>query len=155
MTDGLSVPSVLQIITTTLPLIAIVFVFIQDRVVFPYSEVTAVPINCSEDAVTLGLSNVGNRPAIVAGGRLAQIPMAVPPIVRDLSAAADRSMVLEPGKTDVRSFGITTLNGVEVGPVSSVESGKQCFYRITLATLEFGVDSRPPKIVTCQCPSAQ
>lgn len=142
----------LSTFVTTLPLLAIVFAFMQDRIVFPYSEVIGVPVSCQYDTVTLGLSNVGNRPAIVKGGRLLVEPVTGDRIERDLVVPADRSMVLEPRKTDVRTFNITTLKGSEVGPLPPIEPGKKCSYRITLATSEFADDARQPRVISCECP---
>jgi hypothetical protein len=155
LTDGVSIPSLLQVLTTTLPLIAIVFVFVQERIVFPFSEVTAVPVQCQFESVTLGLTNAGNRPAIVKGGRLLLTPVAGDRIERDLIVPADRNMVLEPGKSDVRTFSITTLDDTDVGPIPPPEPGAKCFYEITLATSEFGDEMRPPKKVSCACPARQ
>lgn len=152
LTDGLSIPSLLQVLTTTLPLLAIVFVFIQERIVFPYSEVKAVPVQCQADSVTLGLTNVGNRPAIVKGGHLLLTPVSGDRIERDLTVPADRGMVLEPGKSDVRTFNITTLQGIDVGPVPPGEPGKKCMFEIALATSEFADDARSPQRVACACP---
>jgi hypothetical protein len=148
LADGIGFGAILS----ALPMFAIVFAFLQDRIEIPHSDVSVVPVECRLDSILLGLSNPGNRPALVHGGTVTLDAPSPDRIARDLELTQRDAVVLAPDRTDVVRFGITKNGGVEVGPMPAQPGGTSCHYQISLDVFEFGQTTAQPRQTSCACP---
>ena len=144
--DGITVSALLGL----LPLLALIWGFIQDRTVRTYSAVQALPVRCGTGELVVGLSNGGNRAAIVGGGTLhrdeagttTQWPLA--------NASSAGALIIDPAKPMIATFAV---GGVALGEPPPGREGVTCVYRVALQVMEFGATAPREEQATCPCPA--
>jgi hypothetical protein len=147
-TDGITI----SVLLSALPLIAIVFVFVQDRIVFPHSDIHVVVLRCEADFVRLAFNNAGTRAGIVASGRLAVFESEKVIAERDMLPSEGSPIVLDRGKTALARFELGSIDGVQVGGLGDIIGGRSCRYVMDLSAFEFGNEDRTQEKVSCSCP---
>ena len=133
-----------------LPLFALIYGFVQDRTTRVRSEVRALPLQCGIDMVVVGLTNVGNRPAVVAGGTLRRKGHGQPSDWLLTNRAKEGALVIEPGKQVIAPFGV---GGGALGQPPTASPGEQWIYAVALDVLEFGKAMSRREELTCSCPA--
>ena len=134
-----------------LPLLALVYGFVQDRTTRVYSQIRALPVQCGTETVVLGLSNGGNRPAIVAGGSVQRVTAAGASDWALSNQAANGALAIDPAKPVIAPFGV---GSVALGAPPGAGPGERCRYQIALNVLEFGETAPRQEVATCPCPVA-
>jgi hypothetical protein len=142
-------------LVSLLPVAAITFSFLQDRITFPHSSLELSAIRCSLDEVILAASNTGERPGIIGsgvaqrlvngnveGGLLTLLP---PASAVALSAGSSTIISMAVRKDDVQSTGGTLL---------PTPSGQTCVYHMVVNVVEFGGRRPAPRSLECQCPGS-
>jgi len=60
-------------LVSLLPILALCWAFLHDRVLFPYSDISISVVTCSLDHIEVAVSNTGSRPGVLGRGQLKQV----------------------------------------------------------------------------------
>lgn len=134
---------------SSLPLFALIYSFVHDRTSSAYSKVKALPIQCRIDQVAIGLTNLGNRPAVVADGTLRRTSATGTSDWALTNPAKEGAQIIAPSKPQITSFGIGSS---ALGQPPTASPGEACRYTVTLDVLEFGEVQQRKEKLTCPCP---
>ncbi|MEG3164464.1 hypothetical protein U1701_07655 [Sphingomonas sp. PB2P19] len=134
-----------------LPLFALVYGFIHDRTTRVRSEVRALALQCGIETVVVGLTNGGNRPAVVAGGTLTRTGRGGTSAWALTNGAKDGALLVEPAKQVIARFGV---GNDAIGQPPAAGPGEQCTYSAKLNVVEFGETKPREEVTTCACPVA-
>ena len=141
--------------TTLLPVAALVFAFIQDRVTPARSDVRAVVLGCADHSVRTGLTNVGNRPAIIRGGVADMVAPDMTGISRQLQPLDGKPFVLEPQKTVLSEFQFIMAADSQPSAMPPTPDSGVCRYDLKLGIADFDGRKSDQVLEPCKCPPPQ
>ena len=137
-----------------LPMLALVYGFVRDHSVAQLSEIKALAVECGTGDITAGISNAGNRPALVAGGDLAQMTStgAQTSVThwRLFNSAPKGALIIEPAKPLVAGF---TIGDAATGQPPRAMPGQSCTYRVALQVMDYGAKAPRQEEFSCACPA--
>ena len=134
----------------SLPLLTLIYAFIHDHAVVYRSEVGVLPVQCATDRIVMGLTNSGNRPAIIGGGNITRIADVV--TKWDLTnRSPNGAMVIDPAKPLVEAFAV---GSAALGQPPVAAEGQKCVYKVEIEVLDFGSKVPRQENFTCTCPAS-
>ena len=138
----------LRDLVTLVPVVALAFAFVQDRLETKHSNARLSIVACEQGAITLFASNTGNRAAVI-GGATYSVGSNIPR--RLLHRLEPSSRLLNGG--EARSVEFSVSPSISPGGLVPHEerNDKDCTVSITVETTTFD-HRRDPKTVTCACP---
>ena len=144
--DGVTLPALIG----ALPLFTLIYAFIHDRTVTYRSELSVLPVQCASDRIVVGLTNSGNRAAVVGGGTVTREAEAV--TNWDLTnPSPNGALVIDPAKPLVEAFGV---GSAALGQPPVAVAGQRCTYKVTINVLDFGSKTPRQESFSCGCPVA-
>jgi hypothetical protein len=131
------------------PIVALAFAFIQDRVEKKESNLRVALVSCEPKKVNLFASNVGTRAAIISDASFQTNDLPAQPMTVSLSS--DKRLI-DGGETRAIELSVNPQLSPG-GLVPYEERGKQtCSVSITVNTIAF--DHKPdPHVMVCDCPN--
>ena len=141
----------LAILIALVPVLTVAWTYLN-RMVVPYSRLSATVLHCSRDEVTTALNNTGTRDAIVAGGSATFAP-AKPDYNRYLNppGADYKPVVVGAGKAIVARFAFSEAGTFLPVPAPELQAPETCAYQISFSVVEFGGRRQSVPAGECQC----
>lgn len=148
--SSLNVASIISV----LPMIALSFAFVSDKVVPKKSEVYSVVSQCASDRVQVLFGNSGNMPAVIVPGKLSVEPDGGKQIFRDLRVADKSIPQVAAAKTTAVDFVLEYNDGVQVGPMPPMRefSGETCKYVMRVGIVDSRNKAQREEKFECPCP---
>lgn len=146
-----------QVILTLVPLVTVVFVYLQDKLVSHHSDVRVTLLSCDKGTLQIAATNVGDRSALIksitVGAATAnKTPTnTFPTLLKRTSGADGGSLELAPQK--LAFFDATVVNSNnEKFLLPAADTLPDCQYVVTTNTVAF---DHEPKPLTSVCPCAK
>jgi hypothetical protein len=133
-------------LVSLVPVLALAAAFLNTQILYRYADVRATAIDCSPSKILVGVTNVGNRPAILQGASVVAVLDGVDDnLVHTLTLGDQKEMaLLAPDKSVVLELKPTN-------PLPPPTYNKTCGYKVTLHTLTFEHRARPVEVSSCAC----
>jgi hypothetical protein len=137
------------------PIVTLSVAFLNDRVIFPRSEVTLSLLRCRLNSIDIAAVNQGARPGIVSSGRVKQI-------IQDGETSKTFLLLADPGATTLNS-GLSAIVSMSIrandpdltkSTLQPAPIGKRCHYAVSIDVVEFGSTHPEPKTMECACPGS-
>jgi len=135
-----------------IPIATLAFAFLNEKVVVPYSRLSATVLRCSTNEVTAALNNTGTRDAIVEGGSARFVPVR-PDFDRYLNLPGQeyKPVIVGAGKSLVARLAFAEPGTFAPLPAPQLQAPEKCTYGITLSVVEFGGRRQSVEAGHCQC----
>lgn len=148
--SGIDIASVVSLV----PLLALLFVFLQDKVLFSGSDVNAALVSCTANSVVVVLSNSGSRAAVIEGGTADRIVDGQTDFHRSLRPPGKSGMplVVAAGYADAVRFDMVLLDDpVRALPMPPSSANVQCQYDVRISVIDFGGRRDNKQLSKCSC----
>lgn len=133
-----------------LPLLALIYAFLAERIEIPRSELRITPVACVKNAVTVFASNTGNRMALLESAQFAAGPD--PTSTFDLPQNLS-TRLFEGGTSRLLTLTVDLRrNPAGLASFQSVR-GRACTVALTFTILQYD-HSKDQETASCVCPSS-
>jgi hypothetical protein len=148
--SGIDIAAVVSLV----PLLALVFVFLQDKILFSGSDVNAALVSCAANSVVVALSNAGARAAVVEGGTAERIVDGKTDSHRSLRphGKSEMPLVVAAGYADAVRFDMVLPGDIERAlPMPPSSANTQCEYDVRISVIDFGGRRDKKQLKRCKC----
>ncbi|HKC03124.1 MAG TPA: hypothetical protein VKC17_07460 [Sphingomicrobium sp.] len=132
-----------------LPLFILIWTFVQDHTVTYRSALSVLPVQCAADRIVVGLTNSGNRAALVGKGSLTREAETVTNWSLS-NPAPNGALIVDPAKPLVEAFGV---GDAASGQPPLATAGQACIYKVAIDVLDFGSKTPRQEGFSCACPA--
>ncbi len=131
MISGVTIGGLVSVISV----LALAWTAVNDTLVLPYSDVKGHLLACSAENVTAALTNLGNKEAIVTGGKITQTWTGTGPPQERALTPLETDAILTGGKT-TRVHLTATLDNVPSG-IPPMHKDVQCAYKVRIELIGY------------------